>query len=125
LTPEQKEDQVTSFQDIIVMADADKNFVNKIIMGDETWCFAYDLETKGQSSEWVGETSLQPKKLKFQKSRVETMLITFFSSQGVVHKEGKTVNAEFYKGVMDHLLKHIQAGLSSCILLSRFFLVAQ
>jgi hypothetical protein len=22
--------------------------------------------------------------------------------------EGKTVNAEFYKGVMDHLLKHIQ-----------------
>jgi len=29
-----------------------------------------------------------------------------------VHKEfvpeGKTINAEFYKGVMDHLLKHIQ-----------------
>jgi hypothetical protein len=40
------------------------------------------------------------------------MLIIFFHSQGVVHKEfapeGKTVNAEFYKGVMDRLLKHIQ-----------------
>jgi hypothetical protein len=40
------------------------------------------------------------------------MLIIVFDSQGVVHKEfvpeGKTVNAEFYKGVMDCLLKRIQ-----------------
>jgi len=42
------------------MADADKQFFffNKIVMGDETWCFAYDPETKRHSSEWVGETSL-------------------------------------------------------------------
>jgi hypothetical protein len=108
LTPEQKEDRVTSCQDIIAMADADKNFFNKIITGDETWCFACDPETKRQSSEWVGETSPRPKKLKFRKSRIKTMLIIIFDSQGVVHKEfvpeGKTVNAEFYKGVMDHLL---------------------
>jgi hypothetical protein len=30
-TPEQREDRVTSCQDIIVIADADKNFFNKII----------------------------------------------------------------------------------------------
>ena len=39
------------------------------------------------------------------------MLIFFFDSQGVLHKEfvpeGKTVNAEFYKEVMDGLLKRI------------------
>jgi len=39
------------------------------------------------------------------------MLIMFFDSQGVVHKEfvpeGKTVNAEFYKGIVDRLLKRI------------------
>jgi hypothetical protein len=111
LTPEQREDQVTSCQDI-TMADADKNFLNKIIMGDETWCFACDPETKRQSSEWVGETSLWPKKLKFQSSHIKTMLIIFFDSQGIVHEEfipeGKTVNAEFCKGVIDHHLKHIQ-----------------
>jgi hypothetical protein len=60
----------------------------------------------------AGETSPWPKKLKFQKSRIKTTLIIFFDSQGVVYKEfiseGKTVNAEFYKGVMDHLLKRIQ-----------------
>jgi hypothetical protein len=35
------------------------------------------------------------------------MLIIFFDSQGVVHiefvPEGKTVNAEFYKGEMKHI----------------------
>jgi hypothetical protein len=36
LTPEQREDQVTSCQDIIVIADANKNFFNKIITGNET-----------------------------------------------------------------------------------------
>jgi len=46
LTFEQKEDRVTFCQDIIAMADADKNFFNNIIMGDETWCFANDPETK-------------------------------------------------------------------------------
>jgi hypothetical protein len=60
-TPEQREDQVTSCQDIIMMANADKNFFNKLITGDETWCFAYDPKTKQQGSEWVGETSPWPK----------------------------------------------------------------
>ena len=40
------------------------------------------------------------------------MLIIFFNSQGIVRKEfvpeGKTVNAEFYKGVIDRLLKRVQ-----------------
>ena len=40
------------------------------------------------------------------------MLIIFFDSQSEVHKEfvpeGRKVNAEFYKGVMDHLPKRIQ-----------------
>ena len=40
LTPEQTEDRVTSCQDIIAIVDADKNFLNKIITGDETWCFS-------------------------------------------------------------------------------------
>jgi hypothetical protein len=40
------------------MADADKNFFNKIITGDETWCFACDPKTKQQSSEWVDDIPL-------------------------------------------------------------------
>jgi len=49
LTSEQREDRVTSCQDIIAMANADKNFFNKIITGNETWCFAYDPEKSDRS----------------------------------------------------------------------------
>jgi len=59
------------------MGNADKNFFNKIIMGDETWCFAYDLKTKQQSSEWVGEKSPRPKTLKYQRSHIKTMWVIF------------------------------------------------
>ena len=66
---------------------------NTIITEDENRRFAYDPETKRQSSEWVGETSPRQKKLKFHDDR-------FFNYLVVVYKkfvpEGKTVNAEFY-----------------------------
>ena len=51
----------------------------------------------------------------------------FFDSQGVVHKEfeweGKTVNAEFYKGVMDCLLKRIQLVSPAASCSQDFFLL--
>ena len=53
----------------------------------------------------------------------------FFDSQGIGHKEfvpvGKTVNAEFYKGVMDRLLKHTQQVCPAAFCTGDFFLVAQ
>jgi len=56
----------------------DERFWENIISGDETWYFAYDPATKRQSAEWAGQNSPKPKKLRFQKSRVKTMLIVFF-----------------------------------------------
>jgi len=97
---------------LLNMTNGDKNFLDKVITGDESWCFAYDPETKRQSSEWVGEHFPRPKKLRFQKSKLKTMLIVFFDSQGLVHKEfvqeGCTVNAEYYKGVSDCLISRIR-----------------
>jgi hypothetical protein len=117
LTLEQREDRVTSCQDIIAMADADKSFFNKIITGNGTWCFAYDPETKRQSSEWVVEKSSRPKELKFQKFHIKNMLIIFFDSQGVVHKEfvpeGESVNTECYKGVMDFIFNNSFSNIMS------------
>jgi hypothetical protein len=104
-----------------------QKFFNKITTEDETWCFAYDPETKEQSSEKVGETYPQPKKLKYGRSRIKTTLIIVFNSQGVVHQEfipeGKTVNAEFYKVVMDCLLKHIQWACPAAFCTRDFFLL--
>ena len=109
------------------MADADKNFLNKIITGDENWCCAYDPEKMQQISEWFGEISPRSKKLKFQRSHIKPMLIIFFESQVVVLKEflpeRKTVNAEFYKGVMDSLLKRIQRVRPAGFCSREFFLL--
>ena len=50
----------------------------------------------------------------------------FFNSQGIVHKEfiseGKTLNAEFYKGVMDYLLERIQQVCPAAFCCQDFFL---
>ena len=46
-----------------------------------------------------------PKKAKMSKSKIKTMLICFFNSQGVVHKEfvpqGQTVNTQYYPEVLE------------------------
>jgi histone-lysine N-methyltransferase SETMAR len=55
------------------------------------------------------------------------MLIIVFDSQGIVHKEfipdGKTVNARFYEGVMERLLKHIQQVRTAAFCSQDFFLL--
>jgi len=94
------------------MTNVGKTFLDKVITGDESWCFAYDPETKRQSSEWVDEHSQRPKKMPFQKSKVKTILIVFFDSQGIAHKEsvqeGCSVNAEYCKDVLDRLISRIR-----------------
>jgi hypothetical protein len=57
-----------------------------------------------ESVSCVGELSPRPKQLRFQKSKVKRMLILFFDSQGIMHKEfvqeGCTVTAEHFNGVL-------------------------
>ena len=111
LTPENKDRRIAACRDLIATADSDPGFFKKIVNGDETWCFAYKPTTKRQSAAWVGETWPQPKKLRFQKSRVKTMLVIFFDWQGVIHKEfvpdGENISAVYYKGVTERPLNRI------------------
>ena len=79
LTPEQKDRRIAACRYLIATADSDPDFFKKTVTGDETWCFAYEPSTKRQSPARVGETSPRPKKLRFQKSRVKTMLVIFFN----------------------------------------------
>ena len=127
LSQEQMEERVAICQDLLNMINGDKNFLDNVITGGESWCFAYDPETKRQSSEWVGEHSSRPKKVRFQKSKVKTMLIGFFDSQYIVHKqfvqEGCSVNAEYYKGVLDRLISHIRSVRTALYRTRDFYLL--
>ena len=58
-----------------------------VITGDESWFFQYDPETKRQSLEWHSKGSPRPKKASLSKSKVKCMLVCFFDSTGIAHKE--------------------------------------
>lgn len=112
LTDDQKLLRVQHSKDIIKEAKKDKNFLYNIVTGDETWCFQYDPETKRQSAEWKHPSEPNPKKSRLEKSKVKSMLICFYDSKGIIHREfvqsGQTVTAVFYLGVLRRLVSSIR-----------------
>ncbi len=66
----------------------------------------------------MSQGSPRPQKLRWQKSRMKTMLIVFFDSRGMIHIEfvppGQMMNADFYKRVLDQLLEPNYKTLLSC-----------
>jgi len=55
LTDNQKENHVEISLELLANANGYENFLKNIITGDETWVYGYDVETKMQSSQWVGK----------------------------------------------------------------------
>jgi len=103
-----------------------KIFFFNVIVGDETWCIAKEPDKKRQSSKCVGEISPLPKKLKFQMCRIKITLINFLTPKAYcsnICTRGKTVSAEYYKGVMDRLLKHIHGVRPAAFCSRDFFLL--
>jgi histone-lysine N-methyltransferase SETMAR len=96
LTPEHKEHRVAVCQDL----------------GDESWVYGYDPETKWQSSQWKSPSSPRPKKVRMSRSSTKTMLIVFFDICSIVHRkfvpQGQTVNKKFYCEVLRHLRENIR-----------------
>jgi len=112
LSVEQKVNWLEICQDLLGRLEIEQNFWDKIIIGDESWVFDNDPETKQQSAEWHMKSSPHSKKARMSRSWVKTMIIVFFNSCGIVHKEfvppGQTVNHAFYKDVSERLRKQVQ-----------------
>ena len=84
LTEDQKANRVNISQELLDRVSVDENFLKTIVTGDETWVYGYDVETKTQSSQWVGQGSPRPKKARMSRSNMKVMLV-FFDWQGVIH----------------------------------------
>ena len=86
--------------------------MHKVITGDKSWVFDYDPETKRQSEAWHTKSSPRPTKARMSRSRVKNMIIVFFDSRGILHKEfvppGQTVNHAFYNDVLERLRKRVE-----------------
>jgi len=98
LDEEQKQSRVTIFQDLLERQD---HILGRVITGDETRVYQHDPETKRQSAQWKTANFPRPKIFRRSKSRVKTMLLTFFDIRGIVHHEfvqtGQTVIMNLYK----------------------------
>jgi len=62
LTEEQKQNRVSVTQDLLDRSNTDEIFLKKVIRVDKTWVYSYDVETKVQSTQWVGKSSRRLKK---------------------------------------------------------------
>jgi len=43
--------------ELLANANGNENFLKNVVTGDETWVYGYDVETKMQSSQWMGKGS--------------------------------------------------------------------
>jgi len=111
LTIKQKDNRKDMGLHLLEQIQSDRNFLKKVITGDETWIFEYDPETKRQSKEWHASASPHPKKARMSKVIIKSMLICFFDSQGIVHTEfgpqGQTVNQFYYREILERLRKRV------------------
>jgi hypothetical protein len=97
--------------DLLDQVKADPELMDRVITGDENWCFQYHPETKRQSLEWCSKGSSRPKKTCMSKLKAKCMFVCFFDSMGIVHKEwvsaGQTVNQYYYTEILERLRKRV------------------
>ena len=78
LTQDQKKNtRLTFCQELKNQIEGDPNFLSKVIMGDESWWYGYDPETKQASSQCKTPTSPRPKNARQVRSNVNAMLMVF------------------------------------------------
>jgi hypothetical protein len=82
LSDNQKQRWLDVYSDLSRQLAEGNNFLDRVITGDESWCFQYDPEMKRQSMQWKTSASPRSKKARMSQAQVKTMLICFFLSQG-------------------------------------------
>jgi len=62
LTVEQNQKRLSISLELRDRAASDSSFLGSVIMGDETWVYGYDPETRVQSSQWKSPSFPRAKK---------------------------------------------------------------
>ena len=106
---EQKQRHLSISFELHDRAASDSSFLGNVIMGDQTWVYGYDPDTRVQSSQWKSPSSPSAKKARQSRStsNIKVVMIVFFDLGGIVQAEfvprNTMVNCEYYKGLLEHL----------------------
>ena len=74
-------------QKMLTTFNDDSDLLKKVITGNESWVYAFGIETKAQSSEWKRPEEPKSKKARQVRSNVKVFLTVYFDCNGVVHHE--------------------------------------
>ncbi|XP_029665557.1 uncharacterized protein LOC115236955 [Formica exsecta] len=105
-------------QELLNEVNDDPELLKRVITGDETWVYGYDVETKAQSSQWKLPEEARPKKACQVRSNVKVLLTVFVDFNGIVYHEflppGRTVNKKYYLEVLCRLREAIRKNVRIC-----------
>ena len=106
LTDNQKEDRIRICCDWLV-ADHSADIFSRVVTGDKSWVFEYDLAKKRTDMVWLAPDEPRVKKAQKSRSQVKLMATVFFDSWGLIHLEwmpkGSTITAETYVQMLKRL----------------------
>ncbi len=114
LTLEQRNHRADlTVDNLALLADGGKFFMERIVSGDETWLYCFDPQTKQRSTQWLPKGSDCPEKaLQMKTPSKKVMLTLFFDTLGPIpihfHECGETVTLEVYCAVLAKLHENIQ-----------------
>ncbi|XP_025262232.1 protein GVQW3-like [Camponotus floridanus] len=75
---DQKQRRVDIAQELLNAVNDDPDLFKRVITGDESWVYGYDVEIKAQSSQWKRSEEPRPKKARQVRSNVKVLLTVFF-----------------------------------------------
>ncbi len=112
LTADQCRRRVETCRRLLRIKAGQRNLLENIVTGDESWMLAYDPETKQASAQWLNTGARRDPKPRVELRTQKIMLVVFFDSEGVVHREfvrrGLGVGAVVYLGIMVRLCRAIR-----------------
>ena len=109
---DQIQQRINTANELLDSVRDDPNLLQRVITGDESWVYGYDVETKVQSSQWKLPQEPRPKKARQVRSNEKVLITIYFDCRRVVHHEflpkGRKVNKEYYLQVMRNLREAIR-----------------
>ncbi len=125
LTDVHKQKRITCCRNALTWKRMEKDLFDEVITGDESYIYLYTPETKEQSKQWLDKDDPRPQKaLQGRGTRhSKCMLVAFFNSRGLVHREfvrNSTITAAVYVNILDRLLVSIQHTRTSLWQSGRF-----
>ena len=83
----QKQVRMDIDQEMLTKFNNGPDLLKKVITGDESCAYGYDIETKVQSSQWKRPEEPRPEKADQVLPNVRVLLTVFIDCNGVVHHE--------------------------------------